>query len=73
MTTDSALLDVRAAAARLGISASSLNKWRVSGDGPIYIRVGAAVRYAPRDLADWLAARRRRSTAEAVEAPGRAA
>lgn len=62
------LLDVDAAAALLGLSTSALNKWRVSGSGPAFLRLGRAVRYAREDLDAWLRVNRRSSTSEAPSA-----
>jgi len=59
------LLDVREAAARLGLSKSTLDKMRCTGRGPRYIRAtDRAVRYDPADLAAFADGRRRRSTSE---------
>lgn len=59
------LLDVREAAARLGLSKSTLDKMRCSGRGPRFIRAtDRAVRYDPADLAAFAEDRRRRSTSE---------
>lgn len=59
------LLDVREAAARLGLSKSTLDKMRCSGRGPRFIRAtDRAVRYDPADLAAFANDRRRRSTSE---------
>lgn len=40
-------------------SASWLNKSRMTGDGPVYLKIGGAVRYLPADLDAWLAGKRR--------------
>ena len=59
------LLDVREAAARLGLSKSTLDKMRCSGRGPRYIRAtDRAVRYDPADLAAFADGRRRLSISE---------
>ena len=59
------LLDVREAAARLGLSKSTLDKMRCTGRGPRFIRAtGRAVRYDPADLAAFAEDRRRMSTSE---------
>lgn len=34
------LLDTNSAAARLGVAVATLRRWRKSGDGPAWIRVG---------------------------------
>jgi len=59
----SLLLDVRQAAARLGLSKSTLDKMRSRGVGPKFIKsTDRAVRYDPRDLDAWVDERRRQST-----------
>jgi predicted DNA-binding transcriptional regulator AlpA len=61
------LLDVRAAAAWLGLSKSTLDKMRCYGQGPRFIRAtGRAVRYDPDDLAAFLEGRRQNSTSETL-------
>lgn len=40
-------------------SASWLNKSRMTGDGPVYLKIGGAVRYLRADLDAWLAGKRR--------------
>ena len=53
------LLDVRGAAAWLGLSKSTLDKMRCYGAGPRFIRAtGRAVRYDPADLAAFAEERR---------------
>jgi predicted DNA-binding transcriptional regulator AlpA len=53
-----------AAADYLGYSESTLEKKRISGDGPPFIRLGRAIVYDTRDLDAWLASRRTTSTTE---------
>ncbi|EFG2885927.1 DNA-binding protein, partial [Escherichia coli] len=55
----STLLDTKNAAAHIGKSTSWLNKSRMDGSGPVYFKVGAAVRYALPDLDGWLNGQRR--------------
>lgn len=57
-------LSVAEAARFLGLSSSTLNKMRVRGDGPPFSKCGSRVIYYLRDLTNWVAERRRRSTAE---------
>jgi predicted DNA-binding transcriptional regulator AlpA len=61
------LLSTATAAAYLGFQPQTLRKWRVSGEGPPYIRLGdsprARVAYRLADLDAWLEARTWRSTA----------
>ncbi len=55
------LLNVREAAARLGLSKSTLDKMRCAGKGPRYVKsTDRAVRYDPEDLDAWIAARKTR-------------
>lgn len=53
------------AAEYLGLKAATLNKWRVHGEGPPFIKVGRLIRYRKADLDAYLAGRLVRSTAEA--------
>lgn len=48
------------------ISVRSLERWRVAGVGPRYIKVGRQVRYDEQDIQAWLDERRRVSTSAAV-------
>jgi predicted DNA-binding transcriptional regulator AlpA len=50
--------------AALGASISTLEKWRLSGEGPPYLKLNRLVRYRRADIDDWLAARVVRSTSE---------
>jgi len=59
-------LTVHDAASYLGLSISTLNKLRCFGTGPIYLKLGRAVRYDPRDLDQWLSDHRVASTSETV-------
>lgn len=47
------------AATYIGKSASWLNKTRMSGTGPVYLKIGGAVRYLKPDLDAWLSGKRR--------------
>jgi hypothetical protein len=58
------LLNVNDAAQRLGVSVSFLNKLRLSGGGPIFLKLGTRVAYDPADLTLWLDRRKRQSTAK---------
>jgi len=57
------------AAAILGLSKSTLEKFRLKGDGPIYAKLGKICVYAPRDLETWAVARSRNSTSEPAKEP----
>ena len=58
------LLHRKEAAHHLNVSLSWLDKSRLSGVGPEYIRLGGSVRYAFSDLEKFLAANRRSSTSQ---------
>lgn len=53
------MLSTNEAAARIGKSPSWVNKSRMTGTGPVYLKIGAGVKYRPEDLDAWLEARRR--------------
>lgn len=40
-----------------GLSVASVRRWRLLGQGPKYIKIGAAVRYRPSDVSSWLESR----------------
>jgi hypothetical protein len=52
----------------LGVSVSYLNKARMSGDGPPYVKFGRNVRYSIPEVLAWAEARARTSTADSGEA-----
>ena len=56
------VLTTEEAAMLLGLSTSTLNKWRVYGKGPKFLKLGRAVRYRKHDLNAFLVARTRQST-----------
>jgi hypothetical protein len=51
-------------AAELYISVNTLNRWRLEGVGPRYIKAGRRVLYDPNDVTAWLASNRRQSTSQ---------
>lgn len=51
------LLNPTEAATYLGLAVHTLRVWRTRGEGPTYIKVGAAVRYRRTDLDAWLDSR----------------
>ena len=61
------LLSTREAAAYLRLSASTLEKLRVSGKGPVYVQPARKVSYTLHDLDAWIAGNRRTSTSAARE------
>ncbi len=59
-------LNVREAAAFLSLSKKTLDKYRMVGGGPAYLKLGAKVVYDIHDLEMWAHSRRRTSTSEAA-------
>lgn len=59
------LLTTPEAAAQMGVTPNYLEKLRISGGGPEFVRFGRLVRYEPNALRVWIAAARRRSTSAA--------
>jgi predicted DNA-binding transcriptional regulator AlpA len=55
--TTQTLLNEHDLARLTGLSVASVRRWRLIHRGPKYIKIGAAVRYRPEDVSDWLAAR----------------
>ena len=58
------LLNNREAAKFLNLSPRTLEKWRWSGGGPCFKKVGRRTMYSPEDLETYLAERTRRSTSD---------
>ncbi len=48
----------------LNVEVATLRRWRWAGQGPKFIKVGAAVRYDPTDLTTFVKAGRRTSTSD---------
>jgi len=66
--TSTSLKSVRDTAVYLGVSVSTLNKWRVFGNGPRFCRLGRRVAYRQKDIDDFVAGNLRRSTSDSGEA-----
>lgn len=62
----SKLIDETMLADWLGESVSSLQKWRVSGNGPKFVKNPKSVRYRVGDVRDWIAQNTVQSTSEAT-------
>lgn len=52
------------AADYLGMTAATMNKWRCTGEGPRFMKVGRLIKYRRSDLDEFLQARLCRSTSE---------
>ena len=63
------LMTERDAARRMGLSVRTLQKWRLLGQGPCYLKLGQAVRYDPDDLEAFVQAARRTCTSERPSDP----
>ncbi len=59
-----ALVNEVAAANILSLSVKTLRRWRWSGKGPRFLKLGAAVRYDSADLTAFIEAGRRSSTSD---------
>jgi len=55
-------LTTEQAAQYLSLSKTTLPRWRWSGDGPKFVKLGRAVRYRVSDLDEWTASRTRANT-----------
>lgn len=62
-------LDTLAAARYMGMSKSTLEKLRVFGGGPKFLKLRHLVRYRIHDLDEWMDARLISSTSEQSEGP----
>ena len=60
------LLDEHRAAEYLDLSPRTLQRKRVDGDGPVFVKLGKLIRYRPCDLDSYVAANVRGSTSEAA-------
>lgn len=64
-STTPTLLCEKEVAKLLGLSIKTLQKWRIQGEGPPFIRLSPkAIRYQLDDVLAWLQANRRTSTSE---------
>ena len=60
------ILNTKEAAAYVRLGKPTLERFRISGDGPKYCKLGGAVRYRKTDLDAWLESRLTSSTSEAA-------
>jgi len=61
------ILTTKEAAAYCRLGQPTLERFRISGNGPSYCKLGGAVRYRRCDLDAWLESRLTRSTSEAAK------
>lgn len=62
--TNSPLLNESDAARMLGLATPTLRRWRWAGRGPRFAKIGAAVRYDPAELRDFIERSTRASTSD---------
>lgn len=62
MSSNYRLLTTADAARMLQISQSALNKWRLCGGGPHYVKIGRCVRYSEGEIAAYIERQVRVST-----------
>lgn len=63
-TPKATVMTVQQASLYLGLAVSTLNKWRCHGGGPVFIKMGRAVRYRIEDLELYTLISRVKSTSE---------
>ena len=63
-----ALFFTNEAAYLAGLSPRTLEKLRIVGGGPKFVKLGRATRYRRRDLAEWIERRQRKSTSDLGQA-----
>ena len=64
MLEQATYLNTPQAAAILGLSPRTLERYRVTGEGPVFAKLGRRVCYARADIENWVARRRKRSTSD---------
>lgn len=58
------IMNTPEAARYVRLSKPTLERFRIGGGGPVYVKLGSAVRYRKADLDAWLESRLTRSTSE---------
>lgn len=58
------IVNTESAARLVGLSSSTLAKYRLTGDGPQFLKVGRSVRYRIADLEAWLSGKAKSSTSQ---------
>lgn len=63
--TQDVLLTEQQAATLMNVNPRTLQKWRVKGGGPLFVRISRrCIRYRPKDITDWTQNRVKSSTSE---------
>jgi predicted DNA-binding transcriptional regulator AlpA len=68
ITAPQGATDEKGAAHRVGLSVFTLQRYRITGGGPKYAKLGRRVVYRVADLDEWVAARIVSSTSQGVAA-----
>lgn len=58
--------DIPETADQIGVKPSCLAKWRVTGEGPKFVKLGKRVAYRQQDIDSWIESKVRSSTSEAA-------
>jgi excisionase family DNA binding protein len=58
------ILNTREAADYVRLGKPTMERFRISGEGPVFVKLGGAVRYRKTDLDSWIETRRVRSTSD---------
>lgn len=58
------VMDTREAAAFVRLGKNTLERFRLTGEGPAFLKLGGSVRYRQTDLEAWLESRLTHSTSE---------
>jgi hypothetical protein len=66
LATMTALKSVEETATALSLSVGTLNKWRIQGRGPQFVRLGRRVAYRPEDIETFVRDGVRSSTSQEV-------
>jgi excisionase family DNA binding protein len=64
MAVEQEYLNTREVAKILAVSPRTIEKWRVTGEGPRFYRLGRVPRYSRDDIRSWVESRGYRSTTE---------
>jgi predicted DNA-binding transcriptional regulator AlpA len=51
------LLNEHEVATRVGVSVATVRRWRRLHTGPLFLKIGALVRYRPQSVEEWLNSR----------------
>jgi len=64
-SSQEALLTEQQAASLLNVNPRTMQKWRIQGGGPRFVRMSRrCIRYWPKDIRDWVQNRIKSSTSE---------